>query len=186
MKKTLIAGASLALAAMPVVGVFATDPTQTVTDHISLTVAESCTFTTGGSDITPSASAVTAGTEATFTNGTHSFVIGCNSKSYTVSATATDLVNSAATSHGTIGYVDNSAYTTATAATPIAEDGVWTAILTGGKANAEIGKTQVTIKEGTSTSTDQFSVQYKALAGKGQNQGTYSGTVEYVLAGSNS
>ncbi len=47
MKKSIIAtgAASLALAAMPVVGVFAADPgSASVEDHITVTIAKACTF----------------------------------------------------------------------------------------------------------------------------------------------
>ena len=48
MKKIAIAGASLALAAMPVVGVFAA--TSTVTDEIVVTIAKECAITTNTTD----------------------------------------------------------------------------------------------------------------------------------------
>lgn len=45
MKKTITIGAaSLALAAMPIVGVFATTQTSTVTDVLSATISSACTF----------------------------------------------------------------------------------------------------------------------------------------------
>ncbi|MBQ3348232.1 hypothetical protein IJJ36_01565 [Candidatus Saccharibacteria bacterium] len=189
MKKALIAGAaSVALAAMPVVGVFAADPVEIV-DHITLNVNESCTFSTGGASVDPTAT-IDAGTATTFSDASHAFVVKCNSKAYTVTAVATDLTNASATAHGTISYVANGAYTTAASATPIADDGVWTAVLTGGDADATIKKLDTTngnvIKSGNATTTDNFSVSYKALAGAAQNQGQYSGTVTYTLTGTNS
>ena len=53
MKKSLIAtgAASLALAAMPIVGVFADTSTSTVTDAIVVTVPSSCAITTDNTDV---------------------------------------------------------------------------------------------------------------------------------------
>ena len=60
MKKSLIAtgAASLALAAMPVVGVFAVDGPVQVVDTVRVTIDESCTFeaTQGGATVTPTGS----------------------------------------------------------------------------------------------------------------------------------
>lgn len=53
MKKTLMAGAaSVALAAMPVVGVFATQATQTVTDTLEVTISSACSFKRYGAEAT--------------------------------------------------------------------------------------------------------------------------------------
>ena len=78
MKKLAIAGASLALAAMPVVGVFATD-TLSVKDKLVLTVSSSCTY----DGITPSAATTETGNE------------------YTASAAPNQLVSFGATSSAT-------------------------------------------------------------------------------------
>ncbi len=51
MKKSLIAGASLALAAMPMAGVFAV-ANSTVTDNIVVTIAKECAITTNTTDST--------------------------------------------------------------------------------------------------------------------------------------
>ena len=71
MKKSIVAGAaSLVLAAMPVVGVFAADPAALV-DTLTVTVNESCTFTrtTGNGQYTQS---MTAGAlNAVFTSLAH-------------------------------------------------------------------------------------------------------------------
>lgn len=193
MKKKLIAGAaSVALAAMPVVGVFAAAPvTQpNVVDNLQLTVNESCTFSTGAQALNLS-DTINAGAQTTWAAGdptptpsSHAFVVKCNSKAYTVTATATDLTNSGAVAHGVISYVANANYDEDVQ--NIGDDGEWTAVLTGGNTGAAISTTSSTIKSGNATTTDNFSVAYKAYAGNAQNQGTYSGTVTYTLTGSNS
>ena len=184
MKKLAIAGASLALAAMPVAGVFAADPAAvTVTDNLTLNINESCTFKTGATGLNLS-DTINAGAQTTWSNSNHEFVVECNSKSYTVSAVATDLTNSAATAHGTITYVANADYNEHVAS--IGNDGEWTAVVTGATGSGAISKTSSTIKSGNATSTDTFSVAYKAFAGTAQNQGAYTGTVTYTLQGSNS
>ncbi len=59
MKKLAIASASMALAAMPVVGVFAVDGPVSVTDNVTVVIGESCTFqaTANGSAVNPSTGA---------------------------------------------------------------------------------------------------------------------------------
>lgn len=56
MKKLAIASASMALAAMPMVGVFAVDGPVSVTDNVTVEIGESCTFqaTANGQAVTPS------------------------------------------------------------------------------------------------------------------------------------
>ncbi len=189
MKKSLIAGAGIAalgLAVVPFAGVFAADPTPVnIADTITLTVAQGCEFSAGGSSVNPNATSVATGGTADFGGNTkHEFTIKCNTKSYQVEAVATDLINTSATSHGEIGYVANATY--GEGVTNPGVDGQWTAVLTGGKTDAAISKTKSTIKAGNSTDTDNFSVEYKAYAGTAQNQGTYTGTVTYTLTGSNS
>ena len=191
MKKSLIAGAGIAalgLAVVPFAGVFAATTPVEVKDTVTLTVSESCTFSVGGSAIAPSAT-VGAGEAANFgDSATHAFTIKCNSNKYEVTAEATDLTLQdapAGLAHTTISYTGNSAYDAAAAATTKGDDGVWTAALTNGDSDAAISKTSSTIKSGKATTTDNFSVTYKALAGAAQNQGTYKGTVTYTLTGSN-
>ena len=59
MKKLAIASASMALAAMPMVGVFAVDGPVSVTDNVTVVIGESCTFqaTANGSTVNPSSGA---------------------------------------------------------------------------------------------------------------------------------
>ena len=186
MKKLAIAGASAALAAMPVVGVFAAVTPVEVVDSLQLTVTESCSFSTGGTGLSLTDS-IAAGATTTWNSSNHAFVVNCNSNSYAVTAIATDLVKTGAAAHGTITYTDNTAYDAAVA--NIGDDGKWTAVLTGGDttpSTAAISKTSSTIKSGTSTTSDNFSVAYKAYAGNAQEQGVYNGSVTYTLTGTSS
>ena len=186
MKKSLIAGAGIAalgLAVVPFAGVFAEgDPTVSVTDTVKVTVNEACTFNVGGTSLTSSAT-VDAGSETTFENAKHAFTIKCNSKSYAVTAIASDLTyqttgdETAPTTHNKFSYTN--AYTGS------GVDGVWTTTLTGGDTGAAIKTASSTIKSGDATVSDSFSVAYKAYAGTEQTKGTYQGTVIYTLTGSN-
>ena len=180
MKKSLIAGAGIAalgLAVVPFAGVNAA-----TTDNIQVTVDESCTFSAGGTGISAT-DTLNPGGETTFsTAGTHQFTVKCNSKSYTVTAVASDLAydGTAPTTHGTISYVDSTKYQ------KTGTDGNWTATLTSGDTDAKISKTSSTIKSATAaTAGDSFSVAYKAYVGTAQTAGTYKGTVTYTLTGSN-
>ena len=185
----IVAGvvAGLGLAAMPL-GVFAAAPVEVV-DNLTLNVNESCTFSTGGTGLNLT-DTVAAGAETTWASGTpatassHEFVVKCNSVNYGVTAVATDLTKSGATAHGTISYDTNANYNTGVAA--IGDDGKWTAVLTNGDNDAAISKTSSTIKSGHATTTDSFSVAYKAYAGNAQEQGQYTGSVTYTLTGTNS
>ena len=180
MKKSLIAGAGIAalgLAVVPFAGV-----NSETTDNIQVTVSESCTFSAGGTGTTATGT-LSPGQETTFNdNGTHKFTVKCNSKSYIVTAVASDLAydGTAPTTHGIISYVDSASYQ------KTGTDGNWTATLTSGDADAKISKTSSTIKSATAaTAGDSFSVAYKAYAGTAQTTGTYKGTVTYTLTGSN-
>ena len=190
MKKKLIAAgaASLAVAAMPVVGVFAVNPVS-VQDSLQINVNETCSFSAGGTGLSLS-DTVNPGAETTWASGEgtpvaskHDFTVNCNSKNYTVTAVATDLTKTGASAHGTIAYTANDTYPTTST---VGDDGKWTAVLTNGDNNAAISKSSSTIKSGNATTTDSFSVAYKAIVGNANEQGTYNGTVTYTLTGSNS
>ena len=76
MKKLAIIASSAALAAMPVVGVFAAD-TTTSTDTITVTVNPTCTFATGG-DLDKSVSATLSAGEASGDLEGSTFKVNCN------------------------------------------------------------------------------------------------------------
>ena len=181
MKKLAIAGASVALAAMPVVGVFA--DTTSLTDNISVTIDSSCTFSesTGQSF---SDSSVAVGTQAGLTNsGVHTFNVFCNDKSgWSVSAGApVGLHDSTQT-----GTSHDFAYT-AEAISAAATEGKWSAAVAStpiakvtyipAAGGALAGETASTLAAGS-----EFTVTYDVWAGTQSPAGTYGGTVQYTLS----
>lgn len=138
MKKSLIAAgaASLAVTAMPVVGVFALDSVNPVEDTIQVTVNATCTFR-GELNVTPAGDGGTTSDGTTDTAGntysasgtigeivspqysssdTHSFTTFCNdNEGYTVSAAATAL-SWVSGDAGSTDSGDTFAYTNATLA----------------------------------------------------------------------
>ena len=174
MKKLIIAGsASLALAAMPMVGVFAADPAA-LTDTLQITVNESCTFErgTGGSSTfqkTMAASAV----DDNF--GSNTFTSKCNNGlGYTVTGDFSDIEEDndrgTAIAYGTV--------------TPDSTHlGIWTAY----KSTATAGNITNHSSILNTSAADpaggtSFSVTYKVGLHDNQEQGTYTGTATYTLA----
>ena len=107
MKKALIAGAaSVALAAMPVVGVFAADTDITeVTDTLTVTINPTCSFNAQQGGTAPNATntyskVMTAnGFDASF--GVTTLTVSCNNaKGYTVSSTMNNLTGPAKAGSG--------------------------------------------------------------------------------------
>lgn len=182
MKKLAIAGASLALAAMPVLGVFAE---TTVKDTITVTVNPSCEL----GDITPAGTSASnannyygtgnpgqlvtpaAGTKANPGTGTPTSIrIACNNATgYTLSATFTNL-----TGPGT-------AITYSASPEAAANSGTWTAYA------SKSGATATAINPtngltGNSTMTDTYAFSYKVGLGADQAAGDYTGDATYTLA----
>ena len=120
MKKSLVAGASvaaLAMAAVPFAGAFAAD----VTDTIEVTVASACSFTGGSAGVSYEASGNNGASVQPKNNNSneHEFTVFCNnSKGYTVSATAHSLTQS--------GVTDTFAYA---ATLPSGTTGAWNATI---------------------------------------------------------
>lgn len=168
MKKTLIAGAaSLALAAMPVVGVFAADP-EPVVDNITITVSETCTLTrtsgNGNYTATMSTNALNASV------GSSTFKAVCNNASgFSVGAVPTAL-------SGTGEAI------TYSATTPTAGSGTWTATKTevAGNIAASSG---VLMSTNSTTSAEGLTetVTYQVSTRANQAKGDYSGTMTYTL-----
>ena len=168
MKKTLIAGAaSFALAAMPVIGVFAVDP---VVDTLTVTVAESCTFThtSGDGQFTHTMNA--GALDSAF--GTSSFTAQCNNGAgYSIGAAFTSLIKTGGAANRNIAYSETD---------PTAGSGTWTAF--NGTANilatgGVLGQRSTQDPQGGST----YSVTYKVSTFDDQPQGTYTGTATYTL-----
>ncbi|MDO4611971.1 MAG: hypothetical protein Q4B29_00705 [Candidatus Saccharibacteria bacterium] len=181
MKKALIAGAaSLAVAAMPVVGVFAT---TSHTDTLEITIADSCNFAgishaDGVWGDAHKVSATLANNDQDQTIGSTTFGVICNNvKGWSVSATAGVLAGAtsntnipALANHGTAsGYSLNisGAAGGVTAGTTPSAGGV---IATAGAAT---------------DATAAFKVTYTASISSSQAADTYTGTVSYVLTPAN-
>lgn len=194
MKKALIAGAaSVALAAMPVVGVFAADIT-TVTDTLQITVDAACsinsvTATTGNDDTTYTATVENGGT-ATFNHDSqHVFNVVCNNNAgWSVTASAPQDLS------GTSGNLHEISYQ-ASALPASATEGAWTATVsgTGVPATAEgngIADASGHIKtaggviatQSVATAGSSFTVSYAAYVGTETAADTYTGTIGYTLA----
>ena len=170
MKKSLVAGAaSLAFAAMPVVGVFATNPAA-VQDQLTVTVNESCTFArVGGSDTITET--MTAG-QLKSDFGGNTFKSTCNNgKGYDINATFTDLTITSGT---------GAAITYDGTAAPTANSGTWNASVGGSilaKTGDVIGSRNTQDPSGGST----YTVSYAVSVHNDQAKGTYSGTATYSL-----
>ena len=179
MKKLAIASASVALAAMPVLGVFA-DNTMTITDNISVTVSSSCTMATAnGASTTVTGNSYTGsvapGDLVTLGTGTGvdptKIKIQCNANNgYTLTPTFSVLTNGTA------------AHNISYSGSPEASAGskTWTASYA---KNSDAAKAFTTSAiSGTSTMTDTYTFSYKVGLSNDQATGTYTGTAQYVLA----
>lgn len=200
MKKLAIAGASLALAAMPVAGVFAAAGDITgITDTLQLTVEATCTFNTAGSAVatdTTYSATVANGAVATLSNGSaHKFNVVCNdTDGWKVTAGApNDLTPPAAsaTNNHIISY-QPSAIPAAGSGT---KEGAWTATVSGDFVSAELGgittasnvnyikdEGGIIAQETASTDASSFTVTYGAYVGTETAADTYTGTIGYTLS----
>ena len=170
MKKTLIAGAaSLALAAMPVVGVFAADPAP-VTDTITITVSETCTLTrsTGNGNYTATMSTNALNASV----GSSTFTAICNNATgFNVSATTSSLVGPSGSE--AINY---------SATTPTAGSGTWTATKTTVAGNiAATSGVLMTASAPTAAAGQTETVTYQVSTRANQAKGDYEGTIVYAL-----
>lgn len=170
MKKSIVAGAaSLVLAAMPVVGVFATDPADVV-DTLTVTVNESCNFNHDtGNTGSFSKNMVAGALDPSF--GSSTLKAACNNgKGYTINAEFTSLAH-----QGNAGEAIEYSATT-----PTEGSGTWTAAVN----SSNIAATNGTI---ANTSTQDpaagstYTVLYKVSLHNDQAQGTYQGTATYTL-----
>ena len=194
MKKILAGAGAVALAALPVAGVFAAD--LSVVDTIQITVSDSCTITEGSTTDgldnkdTTYADTVANGAETTFStthSGNHTFHVTCNDKDgWSFSATPTNLTgyvaaNDSTTNGDSINFVASGSYVSTGAA------GDWTATIT---APAGITVTQPSTAGSSNTiitsSNQAANVEivsaYKAYVGTETAAGFYEGTITYALA----
>lgn len=184
MKKSIIAAgaASIALAAMPVVGVFAaTDNPSAIEDTINVTIADSCTWsrTLAASDSTVTASGSTLSATMTAPQtianfGTSTLNVKCNNtKGYAIKATMTGLAGQASSSDATSNN-DSIDYAASLAA------GKWTASYnnTGiASGNSFVTTSGADDMENGTNYVITYGVQTKA----NQAAGFYTGTVTYEL-----
>ena len=170
MKKTLIAGAaSLALAAMPVVGAFAADPAAVI-DTLTVTVDEACTFNHDGSSGSYTKALEPGELDENFATST--FKSMCNNgKGYTVGVVFTNLA-----------HLDNAgASIVYSATTPTAGSGTWTAQVQGGSNIAASGGVLIDTNTQDPAEGTVAAVVYKVSLRNDQAQGTYRGTATYTL-----
>lgn len=199
MKKLLAGAGAVALAALPVAGVFAAD--LSVMDTLQITVNDSCTITEGSTTDgldnkdTTYAATVANGAETTFNgtaSGSHVFHVSCNKPGgWSFSATPTNLTghvaaNDSALNGDSINFVASGSYGTPVTAKEAA--GKWTATITApagisvnqpstaGSANLIIEATNAQAANVEITSA------YKAYVGTETSAGFYEGTITYVLA----
>ncbi len=179
MKKTIIAGASaVAMAALPMAGVFAATQTSVV-DTVTLTVNKTCQMAAGAATGSYSLGQAAAGGEYTAVTGTP-ITITCN---------------------GTNGWEFNAATTSMTGGTgttaipfgPYATSGsVWSAAVavSQGSATIETGwdnyggsalATATKIVSGAQADGLTITPSYKAKTSATQENGTYSGTITYTF-----
>ena len=168
MKKTIIAGAaSVALAAMPIVGVFAADP-EPVVDTIRVTVDETCTLTRTTGTGTYTATMSTGALNPSV--GSSTFTAICNNASgFSVSATPTALAGPAGSE--AINY---------SATTPIAGSGTWTATKTEVAGNIAASNGVLMTAAGVATGQTE-TVTYQVSTRADQAKGDYQGTMTYQL-----
>lgn len=195
MKKALIAGAaSVALAAMPVVGVFATDITK-VTDTLTVTIDPICSFNAQQGVDSQNAAYATNGYSATMTAndfddsfGETTLTVTCNNaKGYTVSSTMNNLVGPAKASSG------NETITYSTDDLTAAGEGKYSAgyskTINGGQATTgqvPATGTLMTSSVMTPAGGDTAVITYKVSTTNNQAAGSYTGTAVYTLTANNS
>ena len=197
MKKLAIAGASVALAAMPVVSTFAAsvDGTMTATDIVTVTIDSACSLATSGSALNPANTYTAnitpggAGTEitgSTFTvtcndaGGWNLKAVGTGDGSVTTSmygntGTASDDIITGTTLDGT---ASNWAFkiTASTGVTVDTDYSDFAAIPSSADVVASHAATSLGSSKDTVTAT------YKVAAKIDQKTGAYTGKVTYTLA----
>ena len=178
MKKLAIAGASVALAAMPIVGVFA-DNVTTTEDTLTLTVEQGCNIineATSRTDKTAAFGTVTPG--LTKEDGTSPITITCNGGWKVTPSISSALSNGTATIASGAAALDG---TVSEWALSIATSGSATGLSNGFSSyHAVDGSTIVSATGGVESFT--LTPTYKVSVAPGQATGSYTGTVLYTVA----
>lgn len=207
MKKLAIAASSVALAAMPVVGVFAVAGDGTVVDNLSVTVQPSCSISGDGTE-SGTAPALTYTKSVNFgniTNGTSDTADGstmtvfCNDGSgWYVNAVGGNVTGTGQTAVSNLNGALNTSTpiaagtaTTGTASswamkiTKISGD-VESDMTTFAAAPTSATKVAHSAKETSTTTSDQIKAEYQVYIGTAQEADTYTGSVTYTLVHPNS
>ena len=194
MKKIAIAGASVALAAMPIVGVFAVDGDSLtpITDTVTVTVANSCTFARRAGGGTYDAGTIANGSASSDITGSV-FNIKCNDTGgwYLTAAGDSDATTKSSmdssTSKDTDDIVTGTTFSGDTSAWAFRLDGTGVISDYSAAAYANVpaagGATVATSNTAAGNGTGiDITAHYKVYIGNNQAAGTYTGKVTYTLA----
>ena len=188
MKKSIIAAgaASVALAAMPILGVFAEGSASVeVVDTVTATVNKGCTITRTGAEADFSDSlniSVTAGNASTGTDHTKAVSIVCSDSGWNLTATGTG-------DHATYLYRNNDTKGSIAAGTGAAgAASSWAYKVeyhVGGTANTKdwgaITDSAASVISDATSNTGDFTPYYRVYAQADQPAGSYKGEVTYTI-----
>ncbi|MBQ3453088.1 hypothetical protein IJG28_02770 [Candidatus Saccharibacteria bacterium] len=189
MKKLAIASASVALAAMPVVGVFAVTGSTEFTDNLSVTVNSGCTLENGGNtdgtyvdrsfskNIAVGNSAVLDGSAAT---DTAAITIKCNTTSGTVTVTSAGSTTLVGTSSADNTIATGAATSGSTSNWAIKSNASNTSSDPYAAYKAHVPGTFLTATASASGTT--FNPSYQVYVAQGQAPDTYTGSVTYTVS----
>lgn len=188
MKKLAIASASVALAAMPVVGVFAATGSTEFTDNLQVIVNSGCTLENGGNtdgtyvdrsfskNIAVGNYAVLEGSAAT---DTAAITIKCNTTSGTVTVTSSG--DTTLTGETTSNTIATGAATSGSASNWAIKSNASNAASDPYAAyKAHVPGTFLTATASASGTT--FNPSYQVYVAQGQNPDTYTGAVTYTVS----
>lgn len=189
MKKLAIASASVALAAMPVVGVFAVTGSTEFTDNLSVTVNSGCTLENGGNtdgtyvdrsfskNIAVGNYAVLDGSAAT---DTAAITIKCNTTSGTVTVTSAGSTTLVGTSSADNTIATGAATSGSTSNWAIKSNASNTSSDPYAAYKAHVPGTFLTATASASGTT--FNPSYQVYVAQGQAPDTYTGSVTYTVS----
>ena len=209
MKKTKVfalGAVALGVAALPVVGTFATNVTGPYTDKLSVEIKDTCTFQRALKSATVSSSnnitnhptgtwGTSSGTaydtvEKTITNGGGStdvgsskFYVTCNNlKGWQVKGAATALTSGTQSISVGIPGSNVSAWSWTPTTDGTDADYYIAGAVNGTTIENDTAKMVVKMTKATTTAGKNFTVAYAASATTSQAAGTYTGTIEYDFA----
>ena len=185
MKKLAIIASSAALAAMPVVGVFAAD-TTTSTDTITVTVNPTCTFATGG-DLDKSVSATLSAGEASDDLAGSTFKINCNDAGgWKLNAIADGEGTTKSDLKGATGdnkIATGTTFSGATSAWGMKIGGTGGEVQDGFTTYKAVPTAETKVVQNTSASDEaEITTSYKVYVSGDQAADTYTGKVKYTLS----